>query len=108
MAKAAHTTREIMAIMAIWPGVTALDGFDALLSPSSPEIITASLFPSSSRLDVDEGVNEGADEGESDGDREAGAVVSTWISVSVWVSVDPPRPLDTGMLGMDMDMDILM
>lgn len=82
-----------MAITAVWPGVRILDGFDALLAPSSPAIFTASLFPSSSRVDVDEGADEGAEEGESDGDREAGAVVST--SVSVYV-------------GVGMGMDILM
>ena len=53
-------TRQVMAITTVWPGVTILDGFDALLSPSpsSPEIITASLFPTSSRVDVDEGADE--------------------------------------------------
>jgi hypothetical protein len=128
MAKAAHTARVIMAITAVWPCVRLLDGLDALLSPSSPETITASPFPSISRADDDEGGDEGTDEGETDGDIEVGAVVSmsasvlvdpltdgdievgTVVSTSVSVLVDPLRPLGID-VGMDMDMsgiDILM
>jgi hypothetical protein len=104
MAKAAHTARVIMAITAVWPCVRLLDGLDTLLSPSSPEIITASPFASISRVDDDddddEGADEGTDKGETDGDMKVGAVVSTSASVTV----DPLRPLgiDMAMLGTDM------
>jgi hypothetical protein len=74
MAKAAHTTR---AMMTVWPGIR-LDGLDALVSPSTSGIITASPFPSSLRV--------GADEGETEGDSKVGAAVSASVSVPV----DPP------------------
>jgi hypothetical protein len=82
MAKAAHATR-VISIRTLWPGVT-LNRLDAALSASSiPGVFTALAFPSSSRVDNDEGADEGAGEGETDGDREV-------VVVSALVPVDPP------------------